>query len=51
MVKLKVATGLEILTILLPGHFLVMGSLANSLKVRTPVCAPVPWLQCMCRRA
>eukprot|EP00197_Chlamydomonas_leiostraca_P012062 CAMPEP_0202863288 /NCGR_PEP_ID=MMETSP1391-20130828/3979_1 /ASSEMBLY_ACC=CAM_ASM_000867 /TAXON_ID=1034604 /ORGANISM="Chlamydomonas leiostraca, Strain SAG 11-49" /LENGTH=789 /DNA_ID=CAMNT_0049542905 /DNA_START=6 /DNA_END=2372 /DNA_ORIENTATION=- len=32
MVKLKVATGLEILTILLPGHFLVMGSLANSLK-------------------
>ena len=33
MVKLKLATALELLTILSPDYFLAMGSAANSIKV------------------
>ena len=33
MVKLKVATALEMMTIVFPGYFLAMGSAANSIKV------------------
>lgn len=33
--KLKIATALEMMTILCPEYFLVMGSCANCLKVRS----------------
>ncbi|MEW5306639.1 MAG: hypothetical protein WDW36_009093 [Sanguina aurantia] len=32
MVQLKVATGVELMTLLFPHHFLLMGSLANAIK-------------------
>jgi hypothetical protein len=34
MVKLKIATALEMMTIVFPEYFLAMGSAANSIKVR-----------------
>lgn len=39
MVQLKVATGVELMTLLFPHHFLLMGSLANAIKGEDDVLA------------